>query len=174
MNIFWLHEDTATNAKYHCDKHIVKMPLETAQMLSTTVHMIGAESPNLYKVGFKNHPCTVWARERLINFMLLHNLGMALCHEYTYRYGKVHASQKVIETMDLDSITDKFLDRDFPTIKSTTKPQCMPDEYKTTDTIQAYRNYYVGEKSGFAKWKGKVNGREVPEFMLEELVNETI
>jgi hypothetical protein len=50
----------------------------------------------------------------------------------------------------------------------------MPDEYKTTDTIQAYRNYYVGEKSGFAKWKGKVNGREVPEFMLEELVNETV
>ena len=174
MNIFWLHEDTDTNAKYHCDKHIVKMPLETAQMLSTTVHMIGAESPNLYKVGFKNHPCTVWARERLINFMLLHNLGMALCHEYTYRYGKVHASQKVIETMDLDSITDKFLDRDFPTIRSTIKPQCMPDEYKTTNTIQAYRNYYVGEKSGFAKWKGKVNGREVPEFMLEELVNETI
>ena len=178
MNIFWLHDNPYTNATYHCDKHIKKMVLETAQMLSTAVHMVEAPSSNVYKKAYVNHPCTVWARESWENFIELWRLGVALGEEWSYRYGRedkpTHKSYKVIKDMDLTTISSKFLQRieasplayDWVTVSgSTTKPQCMPDEYKTTNTIQAYRNYYIGDKlldKGIVSYD---KGRNVPEFL---------
>jgi len=175
VNIFWLHNNPYVNARYHCDKHIKKMVLETAQMLSTAVHIVGAPTSKVYKKAYMNHPCTVWARESFANFIELWQLGMALGEEWSYRYGRkdkeTHNSYEVIKGMDLETIGDKFLQHNslafnWVTVNgSTTKPQCMPDEYKTTDTIEAYRNYYIGDK---VLDKGIVDyskGRSVPEFL---------
>jgi len=63
MNIFFLDFDTEKCAKYHCDKHVVKMILETAQLLCGTHWVIGSEAP--YKLSHKNHPCAIWTRESL-------------------------------------------------------------------------------------------------------------
>lgn len=151
MNIFYLDSNPTLCAKYHNDKHVVKMILETAQLLCGVHWVIGSEAP--YKLSHKNHPCAIWVRESLSNYLYLCDLGLELCKEYTYRYGKRHKSQEVIEwcVTNLPNICDK----DF-----TTPPKAMPDEYKVSDVIESYRNYYRGAKKDFAKWKN----REVPEW----------
>ena len=73
MNIFFLDNDIRKCAIYHCDKHVVKMTLETAQLLCGVHHIIGGDAP--YKLSHKNHPCSIWARESLSNYMLLSELG---------------------------------------------------------------------------------------------------
>jgi hypothetical protein len=84
-------------------------------------------------------------------------LGLELCKEYTYRYGKRHKSQDVIEWC----ITNKLniIDKGF-----TEPPKAMPDEYKVVDVVESYRNYYRGAKSGFAVWKN----RETPNWFKNE------
>ena len=150
MNIFFLDFDTQKCAEYHCDKHVVKMILETAQLLCGVHHM----TPQVpYKLSHKNHPCAIWVRESLSNYLYLCDLGLELCKEYTYRYGKRHKSQDVIEWC-LDN-KPNIHDVDF-----TAPPKAMPDEYKVEDVIESYRNYYRGAKSGFAVWKK----RNIPEW----------
>ena len=161
MNIFFLDFDTKKCAEYHCDKHVVKMVLETAQLLCG-VHHMSPQVPHKYptstvqvpyKLSHKNHPCAIWTRESLSNYLYLCDLGLELCKEYTYRYGKRHKSQDVIEWCldNKPNIND---------IGFTTPPKAMPDEYKVSDVIQSYRNYYIGAKSSFTKWKN----RDVPEW----------
>ena len=151
MNIFFLDFDTKKCAEYHCDKHVVKMILETAQLLCGSHWVTGGEAP--YKLSHKNHPCAIWVRESLSNYLYLCDLGLELCKEYTYRYGKRHKSQDVIEWC----ITNKLniVDKGF-----TKPPKAMPDEYKVVDVVESYRNYYRGAKSGFAVWKN----REIPKW----------
>ena len=79
MNIFYLDEDTEICAQYHCDKHVVKMILEYAQILCTVLHELGQEAP--YRPTHRNHPCTVWARESLDNWIWLRALCQALNQE---------------------------------------------------------------------------------------------
>ena len=154
MNIFFLDFDTQKCAQYHCDKHVVKMILETAQLLCGAHHMANRISLNIpYKLSHKNHPCSIWVRESLSNYLYLCDLGLELCKEYTYRYEKRHKSQDVIEWC----LSNKPLIYD---IGFTTPPKAMPDEYKVDDVIQSYRNYYVGAKKDFAKWKN----RDIPEW----------
>mgnify|MGYP000607032860 CR=1 FL=1 len=98
MNIFFLDDDIKKCAQYHCDKHVVKMILETAQLLCGVHHMIDQVTDQVpYKLSHKNHPCSIWSRESLSNYLYLCELGLELCYEYTYRYGKKHKSQSVIE-----------------------------------------------------------------------------
>ena len=151
MNIFFLDFDTKKCAEYHCDKHVVKMILETAQLLCG-VHWIN-ESEAPYKLSHKNHPCSIWVRESLSNYLYLCDLGLELSKEYTYRYGKRHKSQDIIEWC----LSNKPIIKD---IGFTTPPKAMPDEYKVDDVIESYRNYYVGAKKDFAKWKN----RDIPEW----------
>jgi len=159
MNIFFLDFDTSKCAKYHCDKHVVKMILETAQLLCGVHHMTNQERTITYSVPYKlshkNHPCAIWSRESLSNYLYLCDLGLELCKEYTHRYGKRHKSQEVIEwcITNLPNICDKNF---------TTPPKAMPDEYKVDDVIESYRNYYRGAKKDFAKWKN----REIPEWFI--------
>ena len=88
MNIFALDNDVKVAAQWHVDKHVVKMPLETAQMLCTARHELGEKPESIpYKVAHKNHPCTIWCRTSSENYDWLCDLGMVLCKEYTYRYG---------------------------------------------------------------------------------------
>ena len=145
MNIFILDDDPRLAAQMQCDKHIVKMPLETAQMLCTAVNEHGGSAP--YRSTHKNHPCTVWARESVHNFLWLYGHGEALCEEYTRRYGRRHKCLNVMrECFKSASL--------LPMVGGLTPlPVCMPDEYKTGSTVDSYRSYYIGEKSRFAKWK---------------------
>ena len=146
MNIFYLDYDTSKCAKYHNDKHVVKMILETAQLLCGSHWATGGEAP--YTLSHKNHPCSIWARESLSNYLYLCELGLELCYEYTYRYGKRHKSQDVIEwcIVNKPGIAD---------IGFTEPAKAMPDEYKVESVVQSYRNYYMGAKSGFAVWKNR-------------------
>jgi len=147
MNIFFLDYDIKQCAKDHCDKHCVKMILETAQLLCSAHHMTDQVTDQVpYKLAHKNHPCSLWVRESLSNYLYLCELGLELCHEYTLRYGKRHKSQDVIEWCVVNKVN--INDKGF-----TCPPKAMPDEYKVDDVVQSYRNYYVGEKIKFAKWK---------------------
>ncbi len=145
MNIFFLAADPYVAASMQCDKHIVKMIVETAQILATVHARYGAtETP--YRPTHAKHPSTLWAGDSVSNYRWLVSHGMGLCIEYTRRYGKRHKTQDIIEQLKeppLDMIDVGF----------TSMPQCMPDEYKTDDVVTAYRNYYKGAKAHFAKWK---------------------
>ena len=148
MNIFVTDPDPVKSAEVLPDKHIVKMPLETCQMLSIVcsdkwghgygqLHRINGEPYKTEKGAFRNHPCTIWANESIINTWWLVAHGISLCAEYTHRYGKVHSCEKTI--LEAGSI--------IPLHKPTTPSsftRAMPDEYKhdtSIDTFTAYKNY---------------------------------
>lgn len=164
MNIFILDWDVKKCAEYHCDKHVVKMILETAQLLCGAHHLTDQVADQVpYKLSHKNHPCAIWVRESLSNYLYLCELGVELCKEYTYRYGKRHKSQDVIEWCITNKI--KIIDRGL-----TPPPKAMPDEYKVPDVIQSYRNYYMGAKSGFTTWKG----RNIPEWFKKNMEKDLV
>jgi hypothetical protein len=150
MNIFILDKDPKVCAEYHCDKHTIKMILEGVQLLCGSHWSTGGSAP--YKLSHKNHPCSIWTRECVENYVWLCDLTMELCKEYTYRYGKKHKSQSILEWCMIN----------IPDIRSngdiTPFPLAMPDEYKVNCPVESYRNYYRGAKSKFATWKN----REVP------------
>ena len=145
MKIFVLHPDPGIAARMQCDRHVVKMTLESAQMLSTAVNELGGQAP--YKSAHVNHPCAVWVRESLGNFLWLYDHGMALAKEYTQRYGKVHKSEAVIQ-----ECMDKVRPLPLFNLSRTPHPLCMPDEYKSDDAVEAYRRFYIAAKAGFAQW----------------------
>jgi hypothetical protein len=154
MNIFILDLDVKKSAQYHVDKHVVKMILETAQLLCGVHHMTDQVTDQVpYKLSHKNHPCSIWTRDSMSNYLYLCEIGLALCDEYTYRYGKRHKSQDVIEwcIMNKPNISDKGF---------TEPAKAMPEEYKVDDVVESYRNYYRGAKKDFATWKM----RNVPEW----------
>ena len=144
MNIFVLDRDPKIAATMACDKHVVKMVLETAQMLCTVVSRHGHEAP--YRATHAKHPCTIWAGHTKANWDWLTAHGRALCAEYTKRYGKVHKSEAIIEYCTR-------LKLDFESHQLTPFAQAMPPQYKDDCVVTAYRNYYRGEKARFATWK---------------------
>ena len=141
MNIFFLHRDPSRAAKAQCDKHVVKMVLETTQMLSTAARRRGNDVG--YKSAYPNHPMTIWVGDTRDNFCWALQHAIELSKEYTIRYSKFHACQKVI-----DNIHEYYPDISFANI--TEPPQCMPDEFKDDDFVRAYRNYYVHK---IGQWK---------------------
>lgn len=155
MNIFVLDTDVEKCAEYHCDKHVVKMILEHAQMMSTTVRLTNhlEDSHEAYRVTHKNHPCTIWVRESLSNYLWLEALTWHLNEEYKYRYDKEHdhKSYGVIERLPTPNLMD---------IGMTQFPQAMPDSFKRLSAVDAYREYYIHEKSDIATWKK----RKVPSW----------
>ena len=144
MNIFVLHRDPSTAAAMMCDKHIIKMVLETNQMLCTVASAQGYQAP--YKPTHATHPCTLWAAETMQNWNWLLQHSRALCSEYTRRYNRTHKSQAVTEWAE-------GLDIELPNMGQTPFRLAMPAKYQSEDAVTSYRAYYLGEKSGFAKWK---------------------
>jgi hypothetical protein len=163
MNIFYLSECPTDSARMQCDKHVVKMILESAQMLCTSHHVCPSDATlpdKFYKKTHTNHPSTIWVRECTGNYEWMCIHALALCEEYTYRYGKVHASQKVIEWC-CDNVPA------IPVGSTTQMPQCMPDEYKADCSIEAYRHFYnVDKRSSF---KCVWTKREEPKWWREHL-----
>ena len=171
MNIFVLDTDLDKCAEYHVDKHIVKMPLEAAQMLCTN-HWIdkylgyiprkltseewavlkeakkNEERDFPYLPTMYNHPCTIWARSSLDNYEWLYCYATALDNEYGYRYGKKHKSvhEVVLKLPEPKSLPRSVL---------TPFAQAMPDELKGQDAVAAYRRFYHKDKATFATWKGR-------------------
>ena len=156
MNIFYLDKNPDLSAQLHCDKHVVKMILEYAQMLSTA-HRVLDDSQDVYKIAHKNHPCTIWVRENKSNYKWLSMMWFFLCKEYTHRYGKTHKTETKLLTRLLQApknISDGTMSQ---------PPQCMPEDVKTDCPIVAYKNYYIKYKSHFAKW----TKREIPKWFSE-------
>ena len=109
MNIFALSCDPILAAQNHADRHVVKQSLESAQLLSTVFSSLGGKTR--YKPTHKNHPCTLWAGECSGNYEWLVELGLALCDEYTYRYGREHACGAVIRELALPPHGLRIADR---------------------------------------------------------------
>jgi len=157
MNIFILDEDPKKCAEYHNDKHVVKMILETAQLLCGVHHMVESVLEVPYKLSHKNHPCSIWSRECIENYVWLCDLGIELCLEYTHRYGKRHKSQDIIEWCIVNHPPLKELGDITPFRLA------MPEECKIGNAVESYREYYIKEKKYFSKWKN----RKIPHFMEE-------
>jgi hypothetical protein len=167
MNIFVVDLDPRQAAKDLADKHIVKMVVEGCQMLSTNHRLSGSHNVytipvNLYKQAFANHPCTIWARQTKENYMWLADHTLELCHEYTRRYNKIHSCE------NMSVWFSKYYPLRTPDGDLTPFAQAMPDEFKVHgDGVSAYRKYYIGVKSKFAKWKYT----KIPDWYTEGLTN---
>ena len=174
MNIFILDTDPIKAAEYHCDKHVVKMILESVQMLSTAhwIMLLNNNGRSIadfkrmrdmkeylyqvtnkklqppYKLTHPRHPCTIWTHQTKQNYLWHVDLCKALCNEYTKRYNKTHKSEQYVSWFRNNlplNIKDDVL-QDFPI--------CMKDEYKISkDPVVCYKFYYIKDKSRFAKWK---------------------
>lgn len=159
MNIFYLDRNPITAAKAMTNKHVVKMVLESAQLLSTAHRVLdgiptiqlsksGARLTRyahsndvLYKSTHINHPSAVWVRTSIANYMWLYKHFCALCDEYTARYGKVHATDARLRAVL--ATPPVALTSDIPTLI----PCAMPDEYVyAADPVLSYRIYYMREK----------------------------
>jgi len=147
VNIFYLSTDAARAAVAQCDQHVVKMILESAQLLSTAHHEIDGASP-AYKPTHKNHPSAVWVRQSRLHYAWLWNHMRHLGIEYQKRFGKVHKTiqqySQVLQTPPVGLLGSTF---DHP-------PQCMPDECKRDCAVEAYQVYYHAKATDWAS-KGR-------------------
>jgi hypothetical protein len=170
MNIFVVNSNPRQAAHDLCDKHVVKMIVESAQMLSTAHRVLdGKPSTRQTKTGrnvkdwvhpdshldmsmcfavMVNHPCTRWAMENDKNYLWLQQHAVGLLDEYTIRYGKIHSMDELIRAM-----LSKAPAKSPAAVATTPFAQAMPDQYRNPDAVTAYRNYYMGEKRRFAAWK---------------------
>jgi hypothetical protein len=146
MNIFYLDKDPIIAAVVQYNKHVVKMIIESAQMLCAAHHVLGNSDDVPYKLAHKNHPCTIWTRENSLHYDWLYEHMMALGDEYTARYGKTHMSIDKCKHLNIHP-------ENIPHEEFEQPPQCMPDEYKDECSVQAYWNYYIGEKHVVANLK---------------------
>jgi len=152
MNIFVLDYDHEKNAQYHCNRHVVKMVTEQTQLLCSAYYFTDSVPEGIYKLTHANHPCAKWARESLSNWLWLRDDTLALCKEYTYRYGKHHKCEAICDGLPAPHIDDIWL---------TPFALAMPEQYRCSDAVEAYRSYYNGEKQHLFQWKN----RQIPEWI---------
>ena len=144
MNIFILDYTIAKCVKFHCDKHVIKMLTEEAQIICTVANEHGITTP--YKSTHLNHPCVIWAKKSQANWLWLKKFAKALNNEYRYRYTKKinHKAFDVIKNIKTPNL---------PKLPRTEFPKVVPEKYKNhIDIVTAYRIYYANEKNHFAKW----------------------
>jgi hypothetical protein len=170
MNIFYLDNDPVACAEMHVDKHAVKMILEYAQLLSTAHRVLDGtlqvglsakgrkktsyvlpdmRDSMLYSATHVNHPSAIWVRQSDSNYNWLYSMFVALMSEYTYRYGRVHATDRLSAMLSVAPTN-------IPKGAFTEPTPAMPDIYKVSgDAIQSYKNYYIGDKSRMFSWKNR-------------------
>ena len=155
MNIFVLDKNIEKCARYHCDQHVVKMILESVQMLCTALNKKEIITP--YKSTHQNHPCVLWVEQSFDNFSWLRNLAFALNNEYRFRFEK-EVDHKSI------SVLNELSNHEYEKRGLTEFAQAMPEKYKVPgDAVRAYRQFYLGEKMAFAKW----TKRSIPDWVLD-------
>lgn len=153
MNVFYLHEEPTVAATMLHDKHVVKMILESTQILCAVWWRYGQEAP--YKQTHKNHPCVLWAGDSVWHYQWLFTHAVALCNEYTHRYGRVHACRAVLSRLERCPVGMHASGWRQP-------PQAMPDEFQVSgDPVSAYRKYYLARKVAQSCW----TRRAVPAFV---------
>jgi hypothetical protein len=153
MNIFILDTNIERCAQYHCDQHVVKMILESVQMLCTALNKKGFTTP--YKSTHIKHPCVLWVEESFENFLWLQDLALALNTEYRFRFERDTDHKSI-------SVLNEISNCNYENLGLTEFAQAMPDKYKVPgDAVSAYRQFYLGEKMKFAKW----TKRSVPEWV---------
>lgn len=174
MNIFVLDSNPARAAQMLCDAHVVKMALESAQLLSTHYRMtilntdgVGVQqlADTLYRPTHINHPCRVCLDNPFNRAWLVYHFR-ALLSEYAHRYGKVHSSSKLRHVFSMPTHLDKWLPE---ALDKLTLPKCMPDTYKTwgsdiDSVVQSYRNYYKYKQETMHRFR--YTGRAVPDWLL--------
>lgn len=167
MNIFLLDRNAKIAAQYHGDKHCIKAILENFQMLSTVHRVVDgtltkvnnrkhyilndSREEVLYKATHINHPCTIWSRESTENYSFLVEMTKHLIEEYRVRYGKIHKSSQLLPYLEAPPVG-------ITKTEWTEPAQAMPDEYKSSDYVEAYRNYYIHDKllkRGIVEYKNK-------------------
>tara|TARA_R110000751_G_scaffold232124_1_gene333291 strand:- start:202 stop:705 length:504 start_codon:yes stop_codon:yes gene_type:complete len=155
MNIFVLDKNPHTAAQMTLNKHTIKMPTESMQMICTNLSLLGYNDKLPMKSVMKNHPCTIWARLSQENFMWLWNHCKGLCQEYTKRYyGRIHKVEEYWDTLSNNGITTFIGNVQFPLQGLTPFALAMPDECKVeSSAVESYRKYYIMEKSHIAEWK---------------------
>lgn len=141
MNIFVLDLDPILAAEYQGDKHVVKMVLESAQLLCSPYDPGVAP----YKRTHYNHPCAKWTRESLANWKWLLKHAYALSAEYSFRYNKTHKCHAILDWLDSNPPS-------LPEGPMTPFAQAMPEQYKNPDPVVAYRAYYCGAKRDIVRW----------------------
>lgn len=160
MNIFPIEYDRNGNIDWELSANsqdnyrVVKMILESAQMLCTALNELSGEQIATYRSTHKNHPSNKWVRASSANWLTLHEHCWALCREYRRRFkNKTHKCEAV-----LDDCMSKFDESLFPDNKITQLPLCMPDEFKSDDVVDSYRRYYASKprmrypKDKIPKW----------------------
>ena len=175
MNIFALSRSPIDSAQQMIDKHIVKMPTETCQMLHTNqlffdYLFIHGEEPSLkdlkrfhYEINshlmnpaMLNHPSTIWARKSMHNTKWLYEHGLALCEEFTHRYGKIHGSEARIKDLDDFYIESASWDKATPVDIAMFDKYRIPNDMEVHNwdyVIRSYRHYYLEGKWRFASWR---------------------
>ena len=188
MNIFVVDEDPFKAAQSLCDAHVVKMIVESCQLLSTQDRLHG-HSEGRYKMTHVNHPCRLCLCSPFNRAWLKLHL-YALLREYTFRYNKTHNCQEMFDSLwrfNIDYVLDVMPPANAPNVEQfmrtglgdfTTFPQCMPEEYRINDitarqfirhiedTILAYRNYYRYKAKTLKRFT--YTKREPPEWLKEE------
>lgn len=144
MNIFVLDKNPKRCAQYHNDKHVVKMLLEHTQMMCTVLNEQGFQTP--YKSTHIHQPCTVWLRQSKQNWEWLKAMTSALNDEYKRRYFHIydHKSFRILKELPEPNLPD---------IGLTPFAQAMPEHYRDTNPVKAYRSYYMGDKRSINQWK---------------------
>lgn len=177
MNRFIIDKEPAAIAEQLCDEHIIKMILEEAQMLNTAARIHApdfAEEAGLYKIAYKNHPCTIWVRDNHMNYRFGVRLMYAMNKEYMYRYpvksdGKPNTGHASMRHFDALIDAEKYMPN--YTNFMTKHPQCFSglDHLKTDEhwPVIAYRTFYKVDKSKFASYN---KGRSMPQWMKGEVV----
>ena len=144
MNIFVLDRNIKKCAQYHCDQHVVKMILESVQIMCTALNKQGFTTP--YKSTHIKHPCVLWAEESYDNFLWLKSLAIELNNEYRFRYQKSHHHKSLAVLAEIETLS-------YRSQGLTPFAQAMPNKYKCKNNpVRAYRTFYRVEKSRFAKW----------------------
>ena len=146
MNLFVLDRDPVVAARWHCDRHVVKMTLESAQILCSAAHLLGQKAP--YRPTHLQHPCVRWAAATRGNWRWTVRLGLALAAEYERRYGRTHKSLAVLRWTDKPGVGP-------PAASGRRRKFAMalPEQYQSADPVASYRAYYLGEKASFATWR---------------------
>ncbi len=196
MNIFILHEDPKEAARMHCDKHVPKMIVESAQMISTAHRMLDGYTvrkpsksgkriinywehpdPNdeelLYKAVHHNHPSTVWTRESKDSYLWHYELFAELCNEFTKRFKKTHLTESLLfERLKKPPVNIPDIGLTPFRLAMSNLPECI-----TPDPVESYRNYYIAKQSympcdwnkgtEMPDWFQKLDVDGVQQFLLE-------
>jgi hypothetical protein len=177
MNIFWLAANIRACAEAYSDKHVVKIILEICQMLYTVHHLLDKYAfEDGYKATHTGHPMTRWVGTSPANYHKTVELGLALCEEYTMRYGKTHACRRRLQELREKEpqawgqwpepkgkkakrpVEDERMYAPLLGDSEVTPvPLCMPKEFhRAHDAVTSYRLYYQGaEKAGINVWRKK-------------------